>query len=262
MIDLPQSEGDPFAIARRLRHHDPYQLAFMAQEVFGDHIYLRHGIEVGPGAVVLDVGANVGVATAFFSQYCGAATVHAFEPVDPLFELLDGNIAGFQGCHAHHYGLAARAGEATITYYPRAGAMSGLYADPERDAGAARQYLANRGYEPGRIDEMLTGVHEPRAMTCELRRLSAVMEEESITAVDLLKVDVEWAEVEVLAGIDEQDWPRIRQVIVEVHDADGRCALVAGQLRGRGFTVAVEQDPEWQGTPVFMLYARRQRAGA
>ncbi len=248
---------DPYAIARRLRHHDPYQLAFMAQEVFGDRIYMRHGIQVGPGSVVLDVGANVGVTAAFFSQLCRATTVHAFEPVDPLFELLEANVSAFPGCYAHHHGLGARNGHAAITYYPRAGAMSGLYADPVQDAEAARRYLMNRGYDSDRIDEMLVGVHDPQAMVCELRRLSDVLREQSIERVDLLKIDVERAEVDVLAGIDDTDWPRIRQIIVEVHDEDGRCAQVAAQLEARGFVVAVDQDPEWRGTPLYMLYARR-----
>ena len=39
--------------------------------------------------------------------------------------------------------------------------------------------------------------------------------------MDLLKIDVERAEKEVLQGILPSDWPKIRQVAMEVHDVDG-----------------------------------------
>ncbi len=96
--------------------------------------YLQRGISVGEGDVVLDVGANVGVAAIFFASVCRAGVVHSFEPVAPVFELLSENIRQFSACRAHPYGLSRASGEAEITYYPGASAMSGLYADPSPTA--------------------------------------------------------------------------------------------------------------------------------
>ncbi|CAM9553811.1 unnamed protein product, partial [Ectocarpus sp. 12 AP-2014] len=45
-----------------------------------------------------------------------------------------------------------------------------------------------------------------------------------VAGVDLLKVDVEGDELAVLHGIDDDDWPKIRQIALEVHDIDGRLA--------------------------------------
>jgi hypothetical protein len=61
----------------------------------------------------------------------------------------------------------------------------------------------------------------------------------------------------VLAGIERQDWPRIRQVAGELHlDAFGR-AEAAATLRDHGFEVSMVQDPAMKGTPVHLLYAVR-----
>ncbi len=69
-----------------------------------------------------------------------------------------------------------------------------------------------------------------KRVTCRLRTLSEVIESEGVTRIDLLKVDVEGAEAAVLDGCAEKDWPRIRQVVVEVHDADGTARAPRGPV--------------------------------
>jgi hypothetical protein len=107
-------------LARMLRHTDPSQLFFQVAEIAGEQTYLRHGVHVGEGDVVLDVGANVGVAAAFFAALCGARLVHSFEPVHPVFELLQANVQRLPPCVAHEQGLSSAPGRVPITYYPRA----------------------------------------------------------------------------------------------------------------------------------------------
>ena len=47
---------------------------------------------------------------------------------------------------------------------------------------------------------------------CAMTTVSALISEHSLKRVDLLKIDVEGAELDVLRGIDQKDWPTIRQV--------------------------------------------------
>ena len=247
--------GEPLDLMRSFEHHDPQQLLFQFSEIFGARTYLQHGIEVGEGDLVLDAGANVGVAAAFFATVCGAGTVHSFEPVRPLFELLRANVSSLEACVVHDYGLAAVSGPAEITYYPNAAAMSGLYAKPGRDREQVRGSLRSLGVPEEEVRVRLAGTFEPTTLSCELRTVSSVIDEHSIPAVDLLKIDVERAELDVVAGIEPRHWPLIHQVAAEVHDEAG--LALREILAERGFEVAIDQERAMAETPIRMLYATR-----
>jgi FkbM family methyltransferase len=45
---------------------------------------------------------------------------------------------------------------------------------------------------------------------CELKTLSDVIKEHEVGAIDLVKIDVEGSESDVIEGIVEEDWPRMR----------------------------------------------------
>jgi FkbM family methyltransferase len=245
------------SIWRALRHYDPSQLPFQITEIVEQRAYLRNGVHVAEGDVVLDVGANVGVAAIFFARECGAGTVHCFEPVTPLFELLRENVAGFSACVPHPYGLGSRSGPAQITYYPAAASMSGMYADPEADRAVVRTAMLNTGTSPEEVDAILKGRYRSETLRCELRTLSSVLRELELDRVDLLKIDVEGAELDVLKGIGGEDWPLIRQIVIEVHDRGSRGTLVKSQLLRRGFHLETEGEPVMRGTDVHIVYATR-----
>ena len=80
--------------------------------------------------------------------------------------------------------------------------------------------------------------------------------------VDLLKVDVQRAEMDVLAGIDDEDWAAIRQVVLEVHDraggpTAGRVQAVVKLLAAHGYATVVDQEESLRGTDRYMVYASR-----
>ena len=239
-----------------LRHYDPPQLAFQLGEIVQRRTYLQHGVEVRNGDTVLDVGGNVGVAAAFFAHVCGARAVHSFEPVAPLYALLCENLRRFPACTAHPYGLAAKTGTAQITFYPEAAGMSGLYADQERDMTLLRCAMTNLGLGEAEAAARVA-VANSLDMTCDLRTLSEVLRELGIARVDLLKVDVEHAELDVLLGIEDRDWPNLRQIVAEVHE-DAHATEIDRLLRARGFDVAWEQDREFVDTPIRLVFATRR----
>ncbi|MEV0005094.1 amino acid adenylation domain-containing protein [Micromonospora sp. NPDC050980] len=257
---------------------NPHETRYLYDEIFTQRVYLRDGIVLRPGATVLDVGANIGMFSLFVHQVCPDATIHAFEPVPAVVEALRRNVAEF-GVPAtvHAHGLSREPGEVSFTYYPGYSMMSGhaAYADPDAEIGVIKRYLANerdagageRDVLLDRADELLAERFAGRELTVPVRPLSAVLDELTPARVDLLKVDVQRAEADVLAGLDDRHWPLVAQVAMEVHDApgtatEGRLAELVALLEARGFTVLTRQDDLLAGTDRHTLHAVRPEYAA
>ena len=255
--DRPSREGTKDALAHLLRHPDPAQLSARLAEIVDDRVYVRNGVELREGDTIFDVGANIGVAAAFFALECRVGVVHSFEPVRPIFELLRDNLRHFPACVPHGYGLSSESGDATITYYPDVSEMSGLYADPVADRANLRKAFLNLGASEEDVDEGLRGRFSATSLPCELRTVSEVIQAESVDRIDLLKIDVEKAELDVLSGIADQDWPRIHQIVAELHLPPSGREEAAKVIGSHGFDVTVTQDPIMSGTRIHMLYAVR-----
>ncbi|MCA1566186.1 MAG: amino acid adenylation domain-containing protein, partial [Acidobacteria bacterium] len=251
---------------------------YLYQEIFEEQTYLRHGVTLSPGACIFDVGANIGMFTLFVSQHCPDARVYAFEPIKPIFETLriNANLYG-RDVKVFPYGLSDADCIDTFAYYPQFSARSGLseFADAEGEVAVIKQFLRNKeasgvdgmGELAEAADELLEGVFASETHECALKRLSDVIREEGIGQIDLLKVDVQQAELRVLKGVDDADWAKIRQVSMEVHDApgqasEGRLAEVLELLRRHGFEAVAEQDDSLLGTDRYSVYAVRAGAAA
>ncbi|HEX2252152.1 MAG TPA: amino acid adenylation domain-containing protein, partial [Thermoanaerobaculia bacterium] len=234
-------------------------------EIYRDPTYLRGGVRLPDDAVVVDVGANIGLFSLFVHQHCERPRVIACEPIPPIFDRLVENVERYGlGVELHECGVGARPGSMEFTFYPQWTGMSGSYAERSEDEAVTRAVLANRADGLGEhADELLAGRFEKETFRCRVRTLSELLAETGAERVDLLKIDVEKAELDVLDGLAEEDWPRIRQVVMEVHDvADGsgrggggRLARVVARLEAHGFRVTVEQDHRLVGTDMWNLYA-------
>lgn len=235
---------------------NPAETSLQYRDIVTTRAYLQHGLAVRAGDTVVDVGANVGLSCLFFHWEAPGVRIVAVEPVPQLFAALRANLE-LEGVRASALccGLSSRAGEADLTYYPEVTVMTSQYGDPEHDAAVTRTFLLNTGLDPGDADELSSGRHQHTTVPCELRTLSQVIAAEGIERIDLLKINVEKAEHDVLAGINEPDWRRVRQITMQVHDIDDRVAAVRAELERRGFRVAVDQDPLLEGTDIFDLYA-------
>jgi FkbM family methyltransferase len=252
---------------RRVMAQNPMELRHFYEDIFEKEVYVKHGITLADGATVLDIGANVGLFTIFVQTRWPGSRVFSFEPSPPTYRILCKNTVGF-GSRVKRFnmGLARTEGEAELTFYPNSSGMSSFYADEREEREALTSILENeaeRGDEEVRdlmeyLDDYLTVRLQPEVYTCPLSTVSRVLREEGIDRVDLMKMDVQKAEWDILQGIAEEDWPKIRQIAMEIHDLEGRTATVAGFLEARGFAVLTEQDRLYGGSAIYNLYARRQ----
>jgi amino acid adenylation domain-containing protein/FkbM family methyltransferase len=245
-------------------HLNKSEADFMYQEIFEERSYLRHGVTLGDAACIFDVGANIGIFTLFAGQSCRNAVVYAFEPAPPVFDVLRAN-AELYGLDVRlfKHGLSDAPKTQTFTYYPHVSVVSGLYADDAQQREIIKAFLLNRE-QPGDgetspdgklLDELLSERLTSEQFTCHFKPLSDVIRENGVERIDLLKIDVERSEWDVLAGIGEEDWEKIRQIVVEVHDIDGRLAEVTSLLKRRGYEVTTQQDTVLKDTGLYNVYA-------
>ena len=93
-------------------------------------------------------------------------------------------------------------------------------------------------------------------VACPLRRLDAMLAADDLTArpIDLLKVDIEGAEWQMLMGMSDANWARVRQAVIEVHDVDGRLGKLQALLREKGFAHVVVGTEEMQTHALLGIY--------
>jgi 31-O-methyltransferase len=257
-----------------------FEALLVYREIVTEAAYSRHGITLPPGACVFDVGANIGLYSIHLAHTVPGVRIRSFEPVARTFAMLQRNLSEHaSGVTAVNAGLSAAPGSAVIDVdrFSSVGASvtpatltkasrqdgslrewadAGL-ADYERvEPNAAmrllRASLASRWTWPigvTAVAAMLAFLEARKKLfltrkTCELRTLSAELAASGFAELDLVKIDVEGAEEDVLRGIDDRDWPRIRQLVIEVHNADGRRDRLARDLERRGYRVVHDQE-DW-----------------
>ena len=240
-------------------HVSAAEAEFLYREIFTERCYLRRGIDLRPGEVVFDVGANTGMFTLFAHLECPGVTVHAFEPAPVPYAALKANAERHRvPGRVDQVAVSDVAGRGKLTYYPDAAVLSGFHPDVAARNEMAYTLGVNEGYTVEEIDAVLAGMpNTGEIIDTPVVRLSDVIAERGIDTIGLIKIDVERNEQQVLRGVNEADWPRVRQVVAEVHDVDGALDEVLTLLRGQGFTVVSEQEALFTGTDIHQVAARR-----
>lgn len=270
-------EAAPFAPAARLRlpngmtivPQSRVEALHFFEDIFEKRIYLRHGVTLRPGDCVFDVGGNIGTFALFAGRHAPGARIYTFEPAPDVYARLRANLAlnGVEA-KAFDHGVADAERTARFTFYPNSSGMSSFYADGAEEREVLRRMMERERHEGVEemdalleyADELLDERFQAVEMECRMRPLSAVIREEGVGRIDFLKIDVQKAEMDVLRGIDDEHWPLVRQVVMEVHDLDGRVDEATRLLETRGFRVVVEQDEAVAGSILYNLFAVRPGA--
>jgi FkbM family methyltransferase len=276
----PLAEGAP--ILPRLHRINALEAKMVAWEMPD---YLSQGIHLRRGATVLDVGANIGAFSAqVFDRLSGDVRLFALEPGPPIFAVLQRNARElFAGrLTVLPYGASAREHETAFVFYPAittisstvptGGIGTGAPLDRERVVRGLAEMLddnpvawASR-WTPGPLRTWAATLlmqmirrRMRRSITyrVRLRPLSAVIDEYAIETIDLLKIDVERAELDVLAGIHDRHWPRIRQAVIEVEHWTTRHPQVVDLLTAHGFHTSTRQRPIDAALNTGLVFAAR-----
>ena len=252
----------------KIAHLNKYETDYLFQEIFLDECYLRNGIALEDGATVVDIGANIGMFTLFVGERCRGSSIYAYEPSPVAHELLHAN-CGLYGLRAKTFclGVSDRRKTGRFTFYKNASVFSTFQASQDDDREAIHSVMRNMLKEGASAatgpldqyaDEMVLGRLESTSFACQLVSVSDIIADNGIDAIDLLKVDAEKSELDVLRGIADADWPKIRQIVVEVHDRNGQIlADVKTLLQNRRFDLAVEEQGRLKSSGLSTVFARR-----
>lgn len=240
--------------------------SFVYKETFDDHCYERYGVTVRDGDVVVDVGAHIGLFAMSLLERFAALKVVCFEPVPATRECLLRNLAEFPHRDGHRVtvipaALGAAQGMATISYLPRMASNSTLYFEEKRrewstivhSIAPRKLWRSNKLLACAMVlcgpfrKQIYTRFVDPVfaqavQIRCEVKTLSDAIRELRLERVDLLKIDVEGAELDVLAGLEDQHWPLVRQLAMEVAPSHKAAVVhLERRLRDLGFVrIAVE----------------------
>ena len=244
-----------------------YETDYVYKEIFEDRCYLRHGICLEDGCTVIDIGANIGLFSLFVMGQCKNPTIYAYEPSPVVFDLLKANCAAYGAtATAFNLGVSDRSKTALFTFYENSSVFSGFYSNKVEDLGAieavVRNMLSNVLATDGPVDEYVRELAAERLHSsnyqCQMTSVSDLIRENGIKNISLLKIDAEKSEIDVLKGICEDDWPKIDQIVIEIHDPSRRTVShIETLLRERGFQSAVEQEDLLENSGLFNLYATR-----
>jgi amino acid adenylation domain-containing protein/FkbM family methyltransferase len=253
-------------------HLNRNETNYIYHEIFVLQAYLRHGITINDGDCIVDAGSNIGLFTAFASQLANNLSIISFEPNPAAYACLKANAEAWgSGVKCLPNGLSDENRSAEMTFFEGLSLLSGYYADVAVEHGVVRNYVANQQAEyqkssqedsydgeihASEIDALISERLRAKSIPTQLRTLSSVIEEEGIGRIDLLKINVEKSELDVLMGISPADWPKIRQLVIEV-DQQEAIAPIQALLASCGYQTLVEQDPLLRETALCYVYAIR-----
>lgn len=261
-------EGNEYLLpsGRKIHHLNKHETDFLCQEIFINRSYAKALFHLSAEPCIFDVGANIGMFSMFAKQEYPQAALHAFEPIPSLHQILSFNLGPYgQSIKTYPVGLSDKSGEVSFVYYPGYSIMSGLRADENQDTAVLSSSLARQitkkpsPQKPAASDHVRNMARfilsQKEEIKCHMKTMSEVIREENIQKIDLLKIDVEKAEMDVLKGIQENDWAKIKNIVLEVHsEADLR--TVRNILVGRGYTLMVEQAEQLSSSGIFNCFAK------
>ena len=190
---------------------DNYYLGHQAEEIFKSRLYAPF-LEQKADATVLDIGGNIGMFSLYASKY--AKQVYTLEPSKDQFETIQ-KMVEFNGLkNVKPINKAIYIDNATYAFHH----------NTNKTMYSLHQAVADGSSAPEQVEAI---------------SLDKLFEDEGITHVDLMKLDIEGSEIEVLSSAGfRKVADKIDVVVTERHAWAGRNPNQLDEaLKINGFTV-------------------------
>lgn len=142
--------------------------------------------------VILDIGANIGVASVYLAHRFPRARIYAFEAVPANVELLRLNAAAYPRITACPVALGAADGDVEI-------------------------HFSDNPHNFGGFSFSQQGSDSNRKLWVQRRNIGTVLNELGVEQVDMIKIDTEGAEYDILTALAEDVLRRVTWITGELH---------------------------------------------
>jgi len=224
----------------RLGHAHEDDVMLLVREIFWQHCYGDSRFyRPQPGHTILDIGANIGVFALYMASQAPGIRVVCFEPASGASARLAENVRANRlggAISVHRLAVSNRAGEAVLA----------------------------SGIGTGHGSFFASAYSQPSAQeTVRCVSIDEALEMAGPTGIDLLKVDVEGAEIEIFEARELAKWENVKRVALEYHDAirPGCCVRVTAALERIGFD-RMQIVPASAAGHLGVIRARRGRTEA
>lgn len=245
-------------------HQNKNETEFLYEEIFEQNQYLSEGIELDNDACVIDVGANIGMFAIQAAMVSKNATVYAIEPVADIHKVLNTNVSLYDlNIKTFNIGLSDTNCKKSINFYPKMSVMSGSSGDHDEEKDLIRTHIkAKLGKEyfnlnNDELDEIINSYLQSNEIECDFETFDFFIDRNFIKKIDLLKIDVEKAELQVLDGISPKNWSIVQQCVIELHDHEGSKNKILAILKANNFICKVRQYHTLVDTNLFTIYASK-----
>jgi FkbM family methyltransferase len=182
IAEVPPRATQPVYLRMKTSDFCTYEKVFFEED---------YGFAVkGEPQVIVDAGANIGLAAVYFANKYPQAKIVAIEPERSNFELLKRNTAGYPKIAARRCALWKENGTVDLI-----------------DPG-----IGHWGFQASATPNQAPIVEKVPAVT-----LDTLMQEEGIDFIDILKVDIEGGEKELFSS-PERWIDRVGAIMIELHD--------------------------------------------
>ena len=153
-------------------------------------LYQDYDIDFGfDPQVIIDCGANIGLATVYFKNRFPSAKIISIEPEQSNFEILEKNTRDYNAVYCLNKGIWNKHANLLI-----------------KDIG-----YGNWGFMVEEVEKGFSG--SVSAIT-----IDEIMEKFDIDHIDILKIDIEGSEKELFESNFEEWLPKTKVLIIELHD--------------------------------------------
>ena len=186
-------------------------------EFFSPEAFIVNQLPDREPSVIYDIGANIGVASLFFRARYPRATIYGFEPLPSNYEICSMNYRNLNHARAFPWALGSSTGTATFEF----------------------EANDNRG---GRLtaSSAVNSESPSQSISVEVFTIADAIREKQLAPPELLKIDVEGAELEVLKGMGDYA-ASVKAIHLETH-GPGLRAQCLRWLRDNGFSVSGERE--------------------